>query len=182
MDKVEKLSKFQKITIYFFIYALIGWIFEELFCIITTHEFIKRGFLFGPICPIYGYGALILILCFENYKQKPVKVFLLAALVFSILEYITDFFLQSLFAQRFWDYTGFFLNLNGRITITFSLVWGIISLLFIKLLHPCIEKLSDKLLKRIPLIIQKTIINVLLVIMILDTIISCVIYSGIVVI
>ena len=179
MDKVEKLSRFKKIAIYFFIYAFIGWIFEELFCIATTHEFVKRGFLFGPICPMYGYGAVILLLCFENYRNKPIRLFILASLVFSLFEYITDFFLQALFAIRWWDYTGFFLNLNGRITITFSLIWGIISLLFIKLLHPCIEKISEKILAKIPLIVQKIVINVLLVIMIIDTLISSIVYSGI---
>lgn len=124
-DNIKSLSKIQKITVYFVIYAFIGWIAEEIFCVIYTHEFVKRGFLFGPICPIYGYGALILILFFKNYKNKPVKLFLLSAIVFSIFEYITDFFLQALFACRWWDYTGQFLNLNGRITLSFSLVWGI---------------------------------------------------------
>ena len=124
-DNTKALSKFQKITIYFVIYAFFGWIAEEIFCVIYTHEFVKRGFLFGPICPIYGYGAIILILFFKDYKNKPIQLFCLSAIVFSIFEYITDFFLQALFASRWWDYTGQFLNLNGRITLSFSLVWGI---------------------------------------------------------
>lgn len=124
MDLSKNISKFQKIAIYFFIYAFLGWICEEIFCVVSTHEFVKRGFLFGPICPIYGYGALILILCFKDYKNKPVRLFFLAAIVFSIFEYITDFFLQALFATRWWDYTGFFLNINSRITLSFTLVWG----------------------------------------------------------
>lgn len=121
----NKLSKFQKIVIYFVIYSFIGWICEEIYCIMATHEFVKRGFLFGPICPIYGYGAIILILFFNNYKHKPIKLFFLSALVFSIFEYITDFFLQALFGLRWWDYTNEFLNINGRITLSFTLVWGI---------------------------------------------------------
>ncbi len=126
MKKSNKtLSDFQKMTIYFVIYAFLGWVCEEIFCVIYTHEFVKRGFLFGPICPIYGYGALILILFFKDYKKKPVKLFCLAAVIFSIFEYITDYFLQALFSTKWWDYTGQFLNLNGRITLSFSLVWGI---------------------------------------------------------
>ena len=69
-------------------------------------------------------GALILILCLKDYKKKPVKLFSLAAIIFSLFEYITDFFLQALFATRWWDYTGFFLNINSRVTLSFSLVWG----------------------------------------------------------
>ena len=125
VNETKPLSKFQKMAIYFMIYAFIGWIGEEIFCVIYTHEFVKRGFLFGPICPIYGYGAIILILFFHNYKKKPIKLFFGAAIVFTIFEYITDFFLQALFACRWWDYTGQFLNLNGRVTLSFSILWGI---------------------------------------------------------
>lgn len=129
MESTNKpLSKFQKTIIYFIIYAFIGWICEEILCIVSTHEFVKRGFLFGPICPIYGYGALILILFFKDYKKKPIKLFFSAAIIFSLFEYITDFFLQALFANRWWDYTGMFLNINGRITLSFSILWGIRSI------------------------------------------------------
>ncbi len=125
MNISKNISKFQKIAIYFFIYAFIGWIGEEIFCIVSTHEFVKRGFLFGPICPIYGYGAIMLILFLKDYKNKPIRLFFLAAILFSVFEYITDFFLQALFATRWWDYTGFFLNINSRITLSFSILWGV---------------------------------------------------------
>ena len=69
--------------------------------------------------------GIILILFFKNYKKKPIKLFFGAALIFSIFEYITDFFLQALFSTKWWDYTGQFLNLNGRITLSFIIVWGI---------------------------------------------------------
>lgn len=127
MENTEKktLSKFQKTVLYFVIYAFLGWIGEEIFCIISTHELVNRGFLFGPICPIYGYGAIILIVFFKNYKNKPIKLFFLSAIALSVFEYITDYFLQALFSIRWWDYTGYFLNLNSRITLSFSIVWGI---------------------------------------------------------
>lgn len=121
----KALSNFQKIVIYFVIYSFLGWICEEIFCVVSTHEFVKRGFLFGPICPIYGYGAIILLFLLKDYKNKPIKLFFLSAIIFSVFEYLTDFFLQALFSTKWWDYTGQFLNLNGRITLSFSLVWGI---------------------------------------------------------
>ena len=127
-NTTKPLSKFQKTILYFIIYAFMGWVCEEILCVVTTHEFLKRGFLFGPICPIYGYGALILILFFKDYKKRPIRLFFSAAIIFSLFEYITDFFLQALFANRWWDYTGQFLNLNGRITLSFSIVWGIRSI------------------------------------------------------
>lgn len=104
---------------------LFGWVCEEIFCLISTHQFVKRGFLFGPICPIYGYAAVALILFFQEYKDKPVKLFFITSIVFTIFEYVTDYFLQALFATRWWDYTGQFMNLNGRIMLPFSIVWGL---------------------------------------------------------
>jgi len=143
-NKNKALSKFQKVILYFFIYAFIGWICEEIYCVASTHEFVKRGFLFGPLCPIYGYGALILIFFLKDYKNKPVKLFFLSAVIFSVFEYITDFFLQALFGLRWWDYTEEFLNINGRITLSFTLVWGFGSLIFIKLVHPLVTKFIRK--------------------------------------
>lgn len=173
MENTSKsLSKFQKIVIYFIIYSFFGWLCEEIFCVIYTHEFVKRGFLFGPICPIYGYGAIIIILFLKNYKNKPIKLFFLAAIIFSAFEYITDYFLQALFSTKWWDYTGQFLNLNGRITLSFSLVWGIGSLIFIRLVHPLITKLVGKLLIKFPINFQKMFANSLIFIIILDTALS----------
>lgn len=142
--KAKNITKFQKIALYFFVYAFIGWVCEELYALAVLHTFVKRGFLLGPICPIYGYGAIILILCFKNYKNKPVKLFFLSAIFFSLFEYITDFFLQALFGTKWWDYTGEFLNLNGRISLSFSIVWGLGGLIFIKILHPFITKIIRK--------------------------------------
>ncbi len=179
MNMSKKITKFQKLAVYFFIYSFIGWIAEEIFCVISTHEFVNRGFLFGPICPIYGYGALILILCFNNYKQKPIKLFFLSALIFSLFEYITDFFLQALFATKWWDYTGYFLNINGRVTLIFSIVWGLASLIIVKLVHPLITKFVGKILAKIPYNLQRIVIDMLLVAMIVDTLLSSILYLGI---
>lgn len=179
MAITKNISKFQKLAIYFFIYAFLGWIGEEIFCVVSTHEFVKRGFLFGPICPMYGYGAIILILCLNNYKKKPVKLFLLSALIFSIFEYITDFFLQALFSIRWWDYTGYFLNINGRVTLSFSILWGFASLIIIKLVHPFITKLVGKALSKIPFAVQHLVINTLLVVMVFDTLLSSIKYLGV---
>jgi len=177
--KNKPLSNFQKMVIYFVIYAFLGWIGEEIFCVVSTHEFVNRGFLFGPICPIYGYGAIILITCFKDYKKKPVRLFFLAAIVFSLFEYLTDFFLQALFGIRWWDYTGFFLNLNGRITLSFSILWGFGSLIFIKFLHPFMTKIIGKILIKIPIKVQKFLANTFVMLIIIDTTVSSLVYLGV---
>ncbi len=174
----KKLTKFQKFSIYFLFYAFLGWIFEEIYALIVTHTFVKRGFLFGPICPIYGYGAMILILCLMKYRKKPIKLFFISAIVFSAFEYITDFFLQSLFGIRWWDYTGEFLNLNTRISLAFSLVWGFGSVIFIKYLHPFINKIIGKLIKKIPVNFTIIMTRTFMTIMFIDTLLSTFRYIG----
>lgn len=177
--KSKNLTSFQKIVIYFVIYAFIGWIGEVLFALYATHGFVNRGFLFGPICPIYGYGAIILITVLKDYKKKPIRLFFLAAIIFSVFEYLTDFFLQALFGIRWWDYTGFFLNLNGRITLSFSLLWGIGALIFIKFLHPFMTKVIGKILVKIPTKVQKILANTIVLVIAIDTLISSIGYLGV---
>ena len=177
MEKGNKsLTEFQKMIIFFVIYSFMGWVCEEIFALFYVHGFIKRGFLFGPICPIYGYAAIILIVLFSNYKNKPIKLFVITAILFSIFEYVVDFFLQSMFAARWWDYTGQFLNLNGRITLSFSVVWGIGSIIFLKFIHPFVKKIVGKILKKMPTTFGKVIANTFILLIFVDTFMSSIHY------
>ena len=92
-DKVElvetnNLTKKQNIILYFFIYAFLGWLLETAFCILTTGVFTKRGFLYGPVCPIYGFGAVLIILTLKKFKGKKTKEFFISMIVFSVFEYV----------------------------------------------------------------------------------------------
>ena len=173
MEKTnKKLTNFQYILLYFFIYAIIGWLLETAFAITTLGHFVKRGFLYGPLCPIYGYGGVILIKCLKKYENKPLKLFIYSAIVFSTFEYIAGFALDALFSARFWDYTQDFLNLNGRISLLYSFSWGIIALIFIHFVHPSVERKVHKVLEKIPTILHGIIINIALIIYIIDTVLS----------
>ena len=183
---MEKLNKkdvqtisIRYLLLYFLIYAIIGWLLETAFAIGVLGHFVKRGFLYGPLCPIYGYGAVILISCLKKYKSNPLKLFTYAAIVFSVFEYIAGFILDALFSARWWDYTNDFMNLNGRISIFYSFAWGIIALIFIHFVHPFIEKKVKKILKKIPNKVQIIIINTSFVILVVDTILSCIKYLNI---
>jgi len=68
--EINKLTQKQKIVLYFFVYAFLGWLLETIYCVVTLGVFNKRGFLYGPVCPIYGFGAIILITMFKKYKNK----------------------------------------------------------------------------------------------------------------
>lgn len=180
---MEKLTKknaniinIRFLLLYFFIYAVLGWILETFYALGTLGHFVKRGFLYGPLCPIYGWGAVILISCLKKYKSKPLKLFIYSAVIFSVFEYVAGFALDALFADRWWDYTNDFMNLNGRISIFFSFAWGFIALIFIHFVHPSIEKVTKKLLKKIPVKVQMILMNIVVVAWSVDTILSTIKY------
>ncbi len=172
-NKKNRLSKFESYLLYFFIYAFLGWIGETLFAIYNNGHFVKRGFLFGPICPIYGYGALILLIFLRRYQKSSIKLFFVSAVIFSALEYFVSFAMEGAFMAHWWDYTNSFFNLNGRISIAYSFVWGIAAILFINHLHPFVKKnLNKRIIKNIPVLIQSLIVKIIFSIYALDTVLS----------
>lgn len=158
---------------------LFGWLLETFYAFSTLGHFTKRGFLYGPLCPIYGWGAIIILVGLHRYKDNSIKLFFYSSIVFSIFEYIVGFMLDALFSTNWWDYTNDFMNLNGRISIFFSFSWGIIALIFINYIHPFIEKKVKPILKKIPKTIQLLAINTCFIILVFDTILSSIKYLNI---
>lgn len=155
---------------------LYGWLLETFYALGTLGHFTKRGFLYGPLCPIYGWGAIILLVGLHRYKDNSIKLFLYSSIVFSIFEYIVSFALDALFSANWWDYTNDFMNLNGRISIFFSFAWGIIALIFIHYVHPFFEKKLKPLIKKIPKTIQLLLLNTCFIILVIDTVLSSIKY------
>lgn len=181
MDKKEnteitKQTNINYLLLYFLIYAFIGWLLETFYAVSTLGHFVKRGFLFGPLCPIYGWGAIILISGLKKYKSNSIKLFFYSSIVFSIFEYIVGYALDALFCAKWWDYTNDFMNLNGRISLFFSFAWGIIAIIFINHIHPFIEKKVEKILNKIPNWFQVYSIRFAICIVFIDTILSSVKY------
>ena len=172
----RKINSFKYLLLYFLIYAFIGWLLETFYALFTLGHFTNRGFLYGPICPIYGFGAIILILLLQKYKSNSFKLFFYSAIIFSIFEYIVGFALDALFAAKWWDYTNDFMNLNGRISIFYSFAWGIIAILFLNHIYPFLKKKINLLLSKIPYRLQVSFIYLLFTIFIIDTIASCIRY------
>lgn len=175
-SKKIKLNRIQTLVLYFFLFAFMGWLMETIYAICTLGHFVKRGFLYGPICPIYGYGALMLILFLGKYRHKDLRLFVYAAVIFSAFEYLVSYCLDALFAMHWWDYTNEFFNLNGRISIFYSFAWGIIAILFINHVYPFLKKKINLVLAKISYGIQVSIIRVFSAIFIVDTIASCIRY------
>lgn len=172
----KRLPRLYLYFIYFLVFAIIGWLIETAYSFYELGHFTKRGFLYGPLCPIYGWGAIILIMFFSTYKKKNFKLFIYAAVIFSLFEYLVGFGLEALFSLRLWDYTAEFMNLNGRISIFYSFAWGIIAILVINFIYPFFKKKINIVLSKIPYSIQVISVYVLFALFITDTVLSCIKY------
>ena len=150
MEKnVEK--KVQKITInqiiwYLIIFSILGLLIETIFCYITTGVLESRkGLIWGPFCPVYGVGATILIILLNRYNEKPIQLFISGSIMGNIIEYSLSYILEAMYGARFWDYSYLNWNLNGRICITYSIFWGILAVILIKMVKPIIDKIINKI-------------------------------------
>lgn len=122
----------------FFVYAFFGWCTEVCYAALVTGKFVNRGFLNGPVCPIYGIGVALILLCLEPLREHLFALFLAAVVLTSLLELICGFVLEKLFHQRWWDYSEEPFNLGGYICLRFSIAWGLACLFVVELLHPTI--------------------------------------------
>ena len=123
----------------FFVYAFLGWCTEVSYAALRTGKFVNRGFLNGPVCPIYGCGVVVVLAGLEPLKGNFVLLFLGSVVLTSALEWATGFVLEKLFRQRWWDYSDKPFNLGGYICLEFSIMWGFACLFVVDILHPSIE-------------------------------------------
>lgn len=173
---VKKHNDLKNIILYFFIYSFIGWVLETIYAFLVLGHFVKRGFLIGPICPIYGFGAVLLILLLKNSKGKPLSQFLIAGFTFTVFEYVVSYMLEVVFGLRWWDYSEDVLNLQGRVSLAYSIIWGALGILLIEGIHPNISKLLEKYKKRINTRYQDFIILILVIVCIVDFVFSSIEY------
>lgn len=122
--------------LFFYIYSFLGWVWESAYASIGQKRFVNRGFLHGPLIPIYGFGALgVLFSTMDAHGNIPL-VFLFGMIGATILEYATGWGMEKLFHVKYWDYSNFPFNLNGYICLFASLGWGLFSVLLVRVIHP----------------------------------------------
>ena len=161
----------EKILFYFvlfIIYSFVGWLIEVVRVSTKEKKFINRGFMLGPYCPIYGYGALIMIFYLERYKDNILTVFLLGVVLCSIIEYLVSYIMEKLFSARWWDYSNRKLNINGRVCLDNAIAFGLMGILLVYYINPFLTNLLLKINTKILNIISIT----LIIIFIVDFIIS----------
>ena len=173
----KNLTKAQCYLYYFFIFGILGWIMETIYSFIVLGHFTSRGFLYGPICPIYGFGGLIMIKFFSPLKKKPIRLFFIAIVVLSILEYITGYALDALYNLWLWDYRSDFLNLNGRIALFYCFAWGIIALIFTYVIYPLFKKFMTFASSKINIKLQIWFLRLITMIYLIDNVYSFIEYS-----
>ncbi|MBQ1513308.1 MAG: DUF975 family protein [Bifidobacterium sp.] len=129
----------------FFIFCIIGWLWEVTLCLIDEGIFVNRGTLHGPWLPIYGTGGIIILILLKKLREHPVAEFVSAIVLCGALEYLSSWYLETTKGQRWWDYTGYFLNLNGRICAEGLLVFGLGGLAIVYLVAPTLNQLLDRI-------------------------------------
>lgn len=170
MKALEKIS-FLGIT--FFIYCLIGWIYEVSLTYYKFQIFVNRGFLHGPYIPIYGLGAFILLITLHKiFESKvyikripitPLVIFILTFIITSIIEYSASYILEKFFNLVLWDYYGYKYNLNGRICLTTSTYFGIGGLIVFYIVQPLLNKIRTLLNDKVTIVLGLSIISIMIV-------------------
>ena len=128
----------------FIIYAFLGWCSEVAFAAVNKGKFVNRGFLNGPVCPIYGVGMLIVVLCLWNLRDRLLLLFLGSALLTTALEFVTGFVLERFFHDKWWDYSDMPFNIKGYVCLKFTILWGLAASFIIGAIHRFIYMLIEK--------------------------------------
>lgn len=133
------------LALYFIIFSFMGWIMETSRCSYAEKKFINRGFLNGPICPIYGTGMVIIIICIDGLKDNIFALFFGGLILASVLEYVVAALLEGLFKAKWWDYSTKKFNIKGRVALSISLCWGGLCVVMMKWVVPFLTEIISKL-------------------------------------
>ncbi len=162
------MESFTTYFLLFIIYSFLGWLIEVICKLFELKRFVNRGFLIGPICPIYGYGVLGILFLIGSDTKDFLGVFLKSILICSVLEYFTSYLMEKLFKARWWDYSKRKFNINGRICLETMIPFGILGTLIVYFINPLFKGLVTKINPQVRLILT----IILLLIYLADNILS----------
>lgn len=182
-EDVENANKLEKkgfnvfgITIpqifaYFIIYSIFGYLGETLFAFLAGGVIESRqSFLYGPFCAIYGLGAVVLICGLQKFKKKNITLIIGGIILGALTEYMVSFIGEAVFGVKWWDYSNLPFNINGRICAAYSLVWGIVALVFVRFVNPKV----DRFINLFPMRTLKTLTSIIMIFLLCDWLISSV--------
>ena len=152
----------------FLIYSFCGWAIEVIGKLIEKKRFINRGFLIGPYCPIYGFGALAITFLLKKYTNDGIALFIMAIVICGVLEYITSYLMEKLFKARWWDYSQKKFNINGRVCLDTIIPFGLLGIFIMYVSNPFFLDILNKMPSTLLIILS----SCLFVIFIIDNILS----------
>ena len=137
---LNELSLYQ-VFAYFLIYSCLGWCVEVVYAAVTTGELVNRGFLNGPVCPIYGFGMVIVLFALTPLEHSVLLLYIGGVILPSALELVGGWLLYKVYHTRWWDYSDYPFNIGGYICLEFCLLWGVGTLVMMKAIHPAIASI-----------------------------------------
>ena len=125
---------------YFFIYGFLGWCTEVAFATVKQRQFVNRGFLNGPICPVYGIGVGSVVILLETKDMNIAALYLVSTALVTAIEGMTGYLMDKIFHHKWWDYSNQPLNIGGYVCLVFSLAWGVACVVIVRVIHPVFRK------------------------------------------
>lgn len=133
------------LILYFFTYGFLGWCAEVAYAAVKEKRFVNRGFLNGPICPVYGVGVSAVLLLLEPFENNLVILYVASVIIVTLIEGLTGFALDKIFHHKWWDYSGQPFNIGGYVCPIFSLVWGVACIFIVKVFQPLVYRVAEAL-------------------------------------
>lgn len=162
------IEKVYFMALLFAVYSILGWCTEVIYHTVTTGNYVNRGFLSGPVCPIYGFGIGLVLFLLAPFEYNVIMIFIGSLILTTVIEYITGLVLEKLFNRKWWDYSSEPFNIRGYICLKFSLIWGIACVIIVVIIQPALSNL----LTWMPVTIGLTFLFIFYSIFIVDSIIT----------
>ena len=161
-------DKLFEILTYFIIYSILGWMMESIVRSISEKKIINTGFLKGPLCPIYGFGAIIMFLFLDRFENNIILLFFIAIIILSIWEYLVGVLLEKMFHTKYWDYSDQKFNIQGRVCLVNSICWGVLGVVFVKYIHP----FDQEIIQQVDIHLLHYVIGIITLVALVDMITS----------
>jgi len=155
---------FYQWLLFFFLYCFLGWIWETSYVSVLQKHFVNRGFMYGTAIPIYGFGAIAMLIATLPFKNNLIAVYFVGLIAATVLELFTGLAMERIFKVKYWDYSNQKLNYKGYICVSSSLFWGLLSVVLVKWVHSFFERQLNK----IPVDTQYAILITVIVVFLTD--------------
>lgn len=143
--KKDLLYKILSYIFLFFAFSFIGYIWETCLKLVQTGQLVNSGTLFGPWLPIYGWGGIAVLILLKRFKNKPIIIFILSLVVCTLIEYLSSCYLEFTKGVRYWDYSDYFININGRVCLEGSIIFGLAGCVVMYIGAPCFLNVFNKI-------------------------------------